>query len=304
MNRFHPVLLVALVLMVGACDAQDEIISANLFDDSASGPATLTDNTNIRNGTFILNTNMIMFYDTGGSSSQYRNNENIVMTILPPDATFRVAFDLIDFVSQYTGSGGDCTSSDDYLYIYDGTSVNAPRLGQWCGVYNNFFHPFQYVALNSDGALTFQWRSNSQVTFDGFVATLSLLSSSQSYSVTGLRTISFGSSQIRAIYRTAGPFTLMSNHGVCYSNTLTVPSRTNGATCSTASINRYGTISWVLGNNVTAFSTFYVRAFLTQPSGSIIYSSVSTVIPITKAMPDFTGHSGAPHQDEIIGSDF
>lgn len=300
MNRFHPFLLAALVLMVGACDAQDEILSANLFDENASGPRDLKDDTSIRNGTYVLDRS-VLFYDTGGLGGNYRNNENIVMVIQPKDATDRVVFDLYQFESEFTG-GSTCT--EDYLTVYNGVGTSAPRLDQWCGSFNSFFLPWRFVATNVAGALTIAWRSDASINYSGFYGQLSLLRTSQTYSVSGLRTTSFGGNAFRAIYETVGPPTLMQNHGLCYSTSLTTPSRTNGATCGTANANRYGTTQWNI-SGATAFMTVFVRAYLTQPNGTIMYSGTSSVVPTAKAMPDFTGYTGLPNQGEIlIGSDF
>lgn len=289
------------VLLLMSCDAQNDALTSALFDESAIGPRELSSDTEIRGGTYLIE-GSVQIFDTGGFGGNYGNNERIVMVIRPKNAGQRIIFDLYQIESEYTGPGGTaCGTTDDVLRVYNGVGTSAPLISEWCGSYNTFFLPWRYVALNSDGALTLEWRSDGSVTYDGFYGQLSLMSSGQSYSVYGLRTTSFGGSAFRAIYETAGPSTVMLSHGICHSTTQSAPSRTNGATCGTASTNRYGTTSWSI-SNATAFTTYFVRGYLTQPNGSVLYTSTSTVVPTSKAMPDFTGYGALPHQGEVIGS--
>lgn len=283
-----PILMTA-VLLLASCDARNDLISTTLFDESASGTGELKNDTQIRNGTYELD-GAVLVYDTGGISGPYRNNENIVMVIRPKNTGDRVVFDMYQFESEFIGS----SCNNDYIRIYNGAGTTAPVIDTWCGSFNSFFLPWRFVANNSSGTLTIQWRSDASITYAGFYGQLSLMRTSQSYNVYGLRTTSFGGSAIRAIYETAGPQTPMQNHGVCTSTSLTAPSRTNGASCLISSSNTYGTAYWNL-SGATAFTTYYVRAFLTQPSGIVLYSNTATVVPTTKAMPDFLGHGAAPH---------
>lgn len=297
MKRLPILYFLPLMVVLSACEAENEILSSALFDESAIGPRELEDDTVIRNGTFLIEDD-VQITDTGGFSN-YRNSERIVMVIRPKETGGRVVLDLYQFESEYDG-GGTCT--EDYLTIYNGVGTSSPRLDQWCGTFNNFFLPWRFVAQNAAGALTLEWRSDASVTFAGFYGQLSVMESFQNYAVYGLRTTSFGGSAFRAIYETAGPLTAMQSHGICHSTTLSSPSRTNGATCGTASANRFGTTSWNI-SNATVFTTYFVRAYLVQPGGTTIYSSTSTVVPSTKAMPDFTGFGGAPQVGDVIELD-
>jgi len=276
MRPLHLIVAVSLVLLFASCEAEDEVISANLFDESASGPRVLNSDTKIRGGTYLIEGN-VQITDTGGFSGNYGNNENIVMVIKPKTAGDRVVFDLYQFESEYNGQGGTaCTSSDDVLRVYDGVGVNAPgsRLTERCGFYNAFFLPFRFVANNPDGALTLEWRSGNSVTFAGFYGQLSVMPSFQTYSVSGMRTATFGGAAFRAIYEASGPPALMQNHGICYSTTQSAPSRTNGAVCFTSNTNRYGSTSWTITSAITT-SVYFVRAFLTTPNGTVLYSNTS-----------------------------
>jgi hypothetical protein len=298
MKQSHLIVTISLVLLIASCEAKDEVISANLFDESAGGSRSLNEDTIIRNGSYTVGRSIVIT-DTGGFGP-YSNNERIVMVLMPSDASGRVTLDLFQFESELT-SGTTCT--EDYLNIYNGANANAARLGQWCGSYNAFFLPWRFVANNPDGALTLEWRSDNSVTFAGFYGQLSEMPSFQTYSVSDMRTATFGGAAFRAIYEASGPPALMQNHGICYSTTQSAPSRTNGAVCGTANTNRYGSISWNI-SSVSTTSVYFVRAFLTTPGGTILYSNSATIVPSAKVMPDFTGHSGAPYQGDVIGSDF
>jgi len=73
----------------------------------------------------------------------------------------RVTFESFD-VEENTWGGG-CW---DELHVFDGTHVNAPLLGVFCG--NTIPGPFS--ATNADGALTFKFVSDMSVTMAGWKA--------------------------------------------------------------------------------------------------------------------------------------
>lgn len=87
------------------------------------------------------------FYDSGGSPSNYVNNESKTMTFYP--AT-QGAFLTITFSSCVT------RAFSDYLYIYDGITSSAPLIG----VYTGSSTPCTMTATNSAGALTFVFISS------------------------------------------------------------------------------------------------------------------------------------------------
>ena len=98
-----------------------------------------------------------MFYDNGGPGGQYTSNLNMVLTIYPDTegGIIQVEFNSFNMESNY-----------DFLYIYDGTSVNATQIGQYSGDTN----PGVVTATNAAGALTFKCTSDSSVTRDGWEA--------------------------------------------------------------------------------------------------------------------------------------
>ena len=112
-----------------------------------------------------------MFYDNGGPNGQYTNNLNMVLTIYPDTegGIVQVEFQSFEMESNY-----------DYLYIYDGTSVNATQIGQYSGSTS----PGVVTATNAAGALTFKCTSDGSVTREGWVAYVSCLGVSYPLEVT------------------------------------------------------------------------------------------------------------------------
>ena len=112
---------------------------------------------NMQNAT--ITTCSALFYDDGGPNGNYSNNKDFIMTFLPstPDGTLEAIFEEFSLESGY-----------DFLDIYDGTTTNAPHLGQYSG--NN--SPGTITATNSEGALTFRFTSDYGVNEPGWKATV------------------------------------------------------------------------------------------------------------------------------------
>jgi len=121
----------------------------------------LPESFNMSNGN--LTTCSGTFYDPQGTSN-YLNNLNYTMTLYPSDTSKSVqaVFSVFD-LEVSTG----CIY--DWLNIYDGTSTSASLLGNYCGTSS----PGIVVALNSVGALTFEFHSDVSVVGQGWVAALS-----------------------------------------------------------------------------------------------------------------------------------
>ena len=113
---------------------------------------------NMTNGT--ITTCSGDFYDSGGASGAYQNNEDYTMTFYPstPGAMIRFNFTLFATESGY-----------DYLRIYDGTSTSATLIG----TYNGSTGPGTVTANNPSGALTFNFTSDVSVTPAGWEASIS-----------------------------------------------------------------------------------------------------------------------------------
>lgn len=98
------------------------------------------------------------FYDSGGSTGNYSNNEYQTITYYPDipgeaiTATF-TSFDLEIF---------------DDLYIFDGPNTASPLLG----VYNGTNIPGPFTSSDPSGALTFLFDSDSSITYSGWAVDL------------------------------------------------------------------------------------------------------------------------------------
>ncbi len=98
------------------------------------------------------------FYDSGGSGSNYSNLERNIWTISPTGATTVT----LNFTSFNT------TSKYDYLYLYDGNSINAPLIGK----YNGTTSPG--TISSTGGSITAEFRSSCGTTSPGWAATWSI----------------------------------------------------------------------------------------------------------------------------------
>ena len=113
---------------------------------------------NMTNGTITTCTGD--FYDSGGLTGAYQNNENYTMTFYPSTAGAMIKFVFTSFSTE---------SGYDYLKIYNGTSTAATLIG----TYNGTTGPGTVVAANAAGALTFNFTSDVSVTPAGWEATIS-----------------------------------------------------------------------------------------------------------------------------------
>lgn len=95
------------------------------------------------------------FFDSGGASAAYSDDERLIWTIAPVNAT-SVTVNFNSFNAENTW---------DYLYIYDGADVNAPLVGYYTGTNN------PGTVTSSGGSLTFEWRSDCATTAAGWDAT-------------------------------------------------------------------------------------------------------------------------------------
>ena len=120
----------------------------------------------MQNGTF--ETCSALFYDSGGSSSNYSNNEDYTMTFTPSSPGAKITVNFLSFDVENAGGWWGSTLRD-YLSIYDGTSSSATLIGQYYGT----DLPGTITATNSNGALTFVFHSNNSTTKAGWKANIS-----------------------------------------------------------------------------------------------------------------------------------
>lgn len=106
-------------------------------------------------------TNNSLFYDSGGKTANYSNNENYTITFTPEDTNTYLMVNFLSFGVEPDGSG--CY---DYLKIYDGESTSATLVGSYCSANK----PTTIIATNESGSLTFQFSSDGSVSQSGWEA--------------------------------------------------------------------------------------------------------------------------------------
>jgi len=121
----------------------------------------VSSNYRMRNGSF--QTCEGQFFDSGGQSTGYQNNEDFVLTFHPEgdEKLIKLTFTFFDIESHI-----NCDY--DFLQVFDGTNTLAPLLGTWCGTNS----PGELTASNPEGALTIRFKSDGSVTGQGWTATI------------------------------------------------------------------------------------------------------------------------------------
>ena len=111
------------------------------------------------------------FYDSQGGSN-YLNNEDFLYTIYPqtPGNAIRAVFSSFNLENST-----NCIY--DYLVIYNGSSINSPQIGRYCGNTS----PGTVTASNPSGALTFLFHSDYVTTGAGWQAAISCVSITPAY---------------------------------------------------------------------------------------------------------------------------
>ncbi|MCF8364610.1 MAG: carboxypeptidase regulatory-like domain-containing protein [Bacteroidales bacterium] len=104
-----------------------------------------------------------LFYDTGGESGNYQDDEDFTMSIYP---AFNESKIMIEFLEFHIESNSSCNY--DWFRVYDGASVLDPILGTWCGDDS----PGSIIATNSDGVLTVKFHSDYSVNLSGWKASI------------------------------------------------------------------------------------------------------------------------------------
>lgn len=105
------------------------------------------------------------FFDTGGPSAQYSDNETSIITFSPETTTDKLTavFNILDIEE------GGAMCENDKLLVFDGTSIHNNLISTFCG--NSL--PGRITATNPEGALTFQFVSNDVNSASGWDITLS-----------------------------------------------------------------------------------------------------------------------------------
>lgn len=101
--------------------------------------------------------------DSGGSTEPYESNENLTLTLCPPNDGGYVMLDFFEFSTQI---------NVDVLSIYNGDSTNSPLIGTYSGVDG----PGVIIADNTTGCLTLNFVSNESGTTTGWSTLVSCVS--------------------------------------------------------------------------------------------------------------------------------
>ncbi|NOU46629.1 MAG: T9SS type A sorting domain-containing protein [Bacteroidales bacterium] len=114
----------------------------------------------MQNGT--INTCIANFFDTGGEAGEYTDNQNYTLTLMPATEGAMLNVEFISFATE---------SGYDYLYIYDGSTTDAPEvLGS---PFDGTNSPGIIQSTNESGALTFRFTSDGSYIAAGWFAEVS-----------------------------------------------------------------------------------------------------------------------------------
>jgi hypothetical protein len=117
-----------------------------------------------------------LFYDSGGATGTYQNNENYVMTFMPVEAgkIIKAVFD----------NGAIIESTYDKLYAYNGTTTSATQFAGSPWSNSTGVNIGTLLASNPDGAITFKFTSDGSVTKAGWSAVISCENGNSTYTIT------------------------------------------------------------------------------------------------------------------------
>gem|GEM_PF-415077 len=150
---------------LGVCDKPCEVWSFTTA--SVIGQVLMTNST--------VEVDSIWFYDSGGPTSNYGNNENYTITFKPRNNGQKVKVKFVEFDVEWQS-----TCSYDYLIVYDGPNTLSPQLGKYCG--ENI--PPVYTSTSANGELTFKFVSDYNVVRTGWKAKITTTGRVDTYPVT------------------------------------------------------------------------------------------------------------------------
>jgi hypothetical protein len=102
------------------------------------------------------------FYDTGGASGEYQNDEDLTLTFYPATENAMIKMNFQNF---------NIEGSYDFLYIHDGVNINAPQVSG--SPFTGVTLPTEIIASNDAGAITVHFTSDYSVTSSGWYADVS-----------------------------------------------------------------------------------------------------------------------------------
>jgi M6 family metalloprotease-like protein len=111
-----------------------------------------------------LTTCSAVFFDPGGSASNYSDMKDYTTTLFPASTGKRINVDFASFALE-----AETACRYDYLKIYDGPTVAWPLIGTYCGAKS----PDVVTSTHESGALTFVFHSDEAVNDFGWKAVVS-----------------------------------------------------------------------------------------------------------------------------------
>ncbi len=138
------------------------------------------------------------FFDSGGSGSNYGNNQNYTYTFFPANPGEVVTLTFTQFVTQSSNCGQDL----DWLRIFNGNSTSAPAMhptslnctaGFRTGNYPMPGLPFTFTSSAPDGSITVQFKSDGSTVAAGWAATIGCAAACSGTPNSGTATISAAS---------------------------------------------------------------------------------------------------------------
>ncbi|MBI2967775.1 MAG: T9SS type A sorting domain-containing protein [Bacteroidetes bacterium] len=126
-------------------------------------------------GTCMVNTCNAVYYDNGGSGSNYSDNINgVYRTFCPglPGNCIKATFTSFNINDVGCFSGCPVANCYDALFVENGPTQNSPVIWAGCGT----TIPGPFTSTDPSGCLTFRFTSDALVTFSGWAVTLSCVS--------------------------------------------------------------------------------------------------------------------------------
>ncbi|MDO9510495.1 MAG: BACON domain-containing carbohydrate-binding protein [Bacteroidales bacterium] len=140
-------------------------INGSITETKTNYVTVLDPNFNMSNTT--INTCTGNFYDPGGPTGNYSNNQDFTTVFNPGTPGNSLQFVFTSFALE-----AQATCNYDYLKIYNGNSIAAPLIGTYCGTNS----PGTVTANNATGSLTFVFHSDVSTALAGWAASISCIS--------------------------------------------------------------------------------------------------------------------------------
>ena len=136
--------------------ASDGIFSDTLVKENY---IEINNDINMHTGSVIV-TDTINFYDSGGKSNYYKDEEDYTFVFYPGTAGNYIQIDFSVLEGDYD------YNMFDFISIYDGTTTSAPLIGSYDQLPAT--PPLKVKATNPDGALCVRWVSDGSWKFAQF----------------------------------------------------------------------------------------------------------------------------------------